>query len=362
MIFITIISKTMESTNEIKGPSSGSISVKIKNLFSGTGFRKRYADSGMTPDPFRVMVNKEISDYMRSWKFLILLIIIVLTCIGSVSVAIANISQTIKASDTDESFLFLRLFTASDGSLPSFFVFISFLGPLLGIIMGFDAINLEENKGTLSRIMSNPVHRDYIINAKFLAAITVLSVMMFALGFLVMGIGLIAIGIPPTAEEFLRILFFITASIFYISFWLNLSIFFSVKFRQPATSAMAGIAVWLFFTVFYSIIVSLIAKAAQPSETASAQQVLSYQEFIINLFRVLPSQLYSDITTAFLVPAVRSLGPLTVEKMYGTIPGALPLGQSVILVWPQITGLAAVTIICFVMSYVSFMRREIRSR
>jgi len=362
MIFITIISKKMERTNEIKGPSSGSISERIKNLFSGTGFRNRYADSGMTPDPFRVMVNKEISDYMRSWKFLILLIIIVLTCIGSVSIAIANISDAIKASETDESFLFLRLLTASDGSLPSFFVFISFLGPLLGIIMGFDAINLEENKGTLSRIMSNPVHRDYIINAKFLAAITVLSVMMFALVFLVMGIGLIAIGIPPTAEEFLRIIFFITASILYISFWLNLSIFFSVKFHQPATSAMAGIAVWLFFTVFYSIIVSLIAKAAQPSETASAQQVLSYQEFIINLFRVLPSQLYSDITTAFLVPAVRSLGPLTVEKMYGTIPGALPLGQSVLLVWPQITGLAAATIICFVMSYVSFMRREIRSR
>lgn len=362
MIFITIISTKMGSITDIKGQSSGRISIMIKNLFSGTGLSNRAADPGMIPHPFRVMVNKEISDYIRSWKFLILLIIIVLTCLGSVSIAIANIEEAIKAGGTDESFLFLRLFTASDGSLPSFFVFIGFLGPLLGIIMGFDAINLEENKGTLSRIMSNPVHRDYIINAKFLAAITVLSVMMYALGFLVMGLGLIAIGIPPTAEEFLRIIFFITVSILYISFWLNLSIFFSVKFHQPATSAMAGIAVWLFFTVFYSIIVSLIAKAAQPSETASAQQVLSYQEFIINLFRVLPSQLFSDITTAFLIPSVRSLGPLTVEKIYGTIPGALPLGQSILLVWPQITGLAAATIICFVMSYVSFMRREIRSR
>ena len=352
----------MGSITDIKGQSSGRISIMIKNLFSGTGFSNRSADAGMIPHPFRVMVNKEISDYMRSWKFLILLIIIVLTCLGSVSIAIANIEEAIKAGGTDESFLFLRLFTASDGSLPSFFVFIGFLGPLLGIIMGFDAINLEENKGTMSRIMSNPVHRDYIINAKFLAAITVLSVMMYALGFLVMGLGLIAIGIPPTAEEFLRIIFFITVSILYISFWLNLSIFFSVKFHQPATSAMAGIAVWLFFTVFYSIIVSLIAKAAQPSETASVQQVLSYQEFIINLFRVLPGQLFSDITTAFLIPSVRSLGPLTVEKIYGTIPGALPLGQSILLVWPQITGLAAATIICFVMSYVSFMRREIRSR
>jgi ABC-2 type transport system permease protein len=40
----------------------------------------------------------------------------------------------------------------------------------------------------------------------------------------------------------------------------------------------------------------------------------------------------------------------------------LPLGQSLLLVWPQVTGLIAATILCFVLAYVSFMRREIRSR
>lgn len=33
-----------------------------------------------------------------------------------------------------------------------------------------------------------------------------------------MGFGLIAIGIPPTAEEFWRIVFFIITSIFYVAF------------------------------------------------------------------------------------------------------------------------------------------------
>jgi ABC-2 type transport system permease protein len=336
--------------------------LNLNRLFGSSDHRETYNDRNRVISPFRVMVNKEISDYIRSWRFLILLVIIVLTCMGSVSVAIANISDAVKNSQTGDSFLFLKLFTASDGTLPSFFVFISFLGPLLGISMGFDAINLEENRGTMSRIMSNPVPRDYLINAKFTAAFIVMSVLLFALGFLVMGLGLIAIGIPPTAEEFLRIIFFIALSIIYISFWLNLSIFFSVKFRQPATSALSGIAVWLFLTVFYSIIVSLIAKATEPSATATTQQVVTYQEFIMNLFRVLPSQLFSDATTTLLVPTVRSLGPLTVEKIVGTIPSSLHLGQSVLLVWPQITGLIAATIICFVMSYVSFMRREIRSR
>jgi ABC-2 type transport system permease protein len=317
---------------------------------------------GKTDNSFIVMVKKEISDHLRSWRFIILLAIIILTCIGSVLIALDGLTSAIKQNQSEDTFLFLRLFTASDGTLPSFFVFVSFLGPLLGISMGFDAINMEENRRTLSRIMSHPIHRDSIINAKFTAAIAVLSVMFFLLGFLVMGIGIIAIGIPPTPEEFLRVIFFILLSILYVSFWLNLSIFFSVKFRQPATSALSGIAVWLFFTVFYGIIVSLVAKAAAPSDASSAQQVLSYQQFIVNLFKILPSELYSDITSTLLVPTIRSLGPLTVERMYGTIPSALPLGQSLLIVWPQITGLIAASILCFVFSYISFMKREIRSR
>jgi ABC-2 type transport system permease protein len=62
------------------------------------------------------------------------------------------------------------------------------------------------------------------------------------------------------------------------------------------------------------------------------------------------------------MPSVRSLGPLTMEQMIGTLPGPLPLGQSIMLVWPQVTGLAAGTIISFVISYYKFMRREIRPR
>jgi len=316
----------------------------------------------MVIHPFRVIVQKEISDHVSSWRFIILILIIALTCFGSMYTALTNISTVVKANDPDGAYLFLKLYTISDGTLPSFFVFVSFLGPLLGISLGFDTVNSEQNKGTLSRILSQPVHRDYLINAKFVASLTVISVLLFALGFLVMGLGIIIIGIPPTPEEFWRMVFFILLSILYVAFWLNLAIFFSVRFRQPATSALSCIAVWLFFTVFYNIIVNLIAKAIEPSAMASTNQVFRYQEIILTLMRILPSELYSDATTVLLMPSVRSLGPLTMEQVVGAIPGPLPLGQSLLLVWSQITGLIAATVLCFVLSYVSFMRREIRSR
>ena len=312
--------------------------------------------------PFRLLVEKEISDHVRSWRFVILIAIIGLTCLGSMYTALTNISNAIKPDDPEGSFFFLKIFTISDGTLPSFVVFISFLGPLLGISLGFDAINSEQNKGTLSRILSQPIHRDYIINAKFLAALAVISVMFLSLGFLVMGAGLISIGIPPTVEEFLRIICYIALSIIYVAFWLNLAILFSVRFRQPATSALAAIAVWLFFTVFYPMIVNLITKPFEPSALATAQHIIFYGKLKLGLLRILPNELFDEATTTLLMPSVRSLGPLTMEQVHGSIPSPLPLGQSVMLVWPQVTVLIAATIICFLLAYVPFMKREIRSR
>jgi ABC-2 type transport system permease protein len=335
---------------------------KSNHFFSGFKIFGRAQKEDEVPHPFWIIVYKEISDYVRSWRFFILIALIALTCLGSMYTALTNIGKELKPNDPEGTFFFLKLFTITDGTLPSFIVFISFLGPLLGISLGFDSINSEQNKGTLSRLMGQPIHRDYLINAKFTAALIVISILFFALGFLVMGFGLVAIGIPPTPEEFLRIIVFILLSILYVAFWLNLSILFSVKFRQAATSALAGIAVWLFFSIFYDMIVNLIAKAFAPSAMAFEQQVIIYQKFILNLLRLNPSQLFSEATTTLLMPSVRSLGPLTMEQIQGTIPSPLPLGQSLLLVSPQVIGLIACTILCFALSYIFFMRKEIRSK
>ncbi len=321
-----------------------------------------FRNSDRVKPPFRVIMEKEMADHIRSWRFIILIGIIILTSLGSLYTAMTNFPGAVKPNDPEGTFFFLRLFTLSDGTMPSFTVFISFLGPLLGIGLGFDAINSEHNRGTISRIMSQPIHRDYIINAKFLAALTVISVMLIALGLLVMGAGLVSIGIPPTVEEFLRILLFIVLSIVYVAFWLNLSILFSVLFRQPATAALAAIAVWIFFSVFYPLIVSLVTKSLEPAPTASPEYIVAFERFRLVLLRLMPNQLFSEATTTLLMPSVRSLGPLTLEQMIGALPGPLPLGQSIMLVWPQVTGLVAGTIVSFVVSYYLFMRREIRPR
>ncbi|WP_407946680.1 ABC transporter permease [Paenibacillus tarimensis] len=314
-----------------------------------------------TPSPFWVIVHKELGDHIHSWRFGILVGIVVLACIGSIYSAVIALQQGTGNSDS-ENYLFLKMFTASDGTLPNFITFVSFLGPLIGIALGFDAVNTERTKGTLSRMLSQPLYRDDFITAKFTAALLLVALVIFSLGFSVMGLGLFTIGYPPTPEEFGRVVIFLLTAVIYVGFWLNLSLYFSVRFRQAATSALSGIALWLFFTVFYSLIVNLLAKSFEPGEQAGTSQILSYQQTLLFINRLSPAELFTEATTTLLVPEVRSLGPLTMEQVIGAIPSPLPLGQSLLLIWPHLTGLIAAASLAFALTYALFMRQEIRSR
>ena len=315
---------------------------------------------GAAISPFWVIVQKEFGDHIRSWRFTILLAIITLACIGSIYSAVSAIRGGALNDNLD--FLFLQMFTISDGTLPNFVTFVTFLGPLMGIALGFDAVNSERNRGTLSRLMSQPIYRDDFILAKFTASLLLVTVVIFALGLLVMGLGLFTIGYPPTPEEFWRVFFFLVLAVVYVGFWLNLSILFSIRFRQAATSALSSLALWIFFTIFYGLVLNLIANAIAPSSDAAVQRIINYQETMLWLNRISPAELFSEATTTLLTPNVRTLGPFTLEQVYLAIKSPLPLGQSLLLIWPHATGLIAATVICFGISYVMFMRQEIRSR
>ncbi|MDR1719349.1 MAG: ABC transporter permease [Dysgonamonadaceae bacterium] len=308
------------------------------------------------------MTGKEIFDLLRSWRFLILFMLIAFACLGSIYSSLSGFSDAVKKISGDDAFFFLRLFTVSDNSQYSFTILVSYLGPLLGISLGFDAINSEHNKGTLSRLLSQPVYRDYIILSKFIASLTVISLLFIVLTLLVFGWGLINIGVPPTFDEVMRLISFTVLNIVYVAFWLNLSLFFSVWFRQAATSALSGIAVWLFFSFFYGIIMNLIIRGLVPKQIVSEAQAVAVNNFALELMRGNPCFMFTEATSTLLIPESRSYWMYTPEQYVGALPTPLPLGQSVLMVWPHVTFLVAGSILLFALGYYAFMRREIRSR
>ncbi len=309
----------------------------------------------------RAVFRKELADHFNSRRFLILATIVAVTGLAAIYVAAVNIRQEVRET-AESGFVFLRLFTASGGSLPPFTSFMGFLGPLVGLALGFDAINGERVRGTLSRLVAQPIHRDSIINGKFLASICIIALMIFALGFIVAGLGLRLIGIPPTGEEVLRILAYLGLSVVYVAFWLALSLLFSVVFRQTATSALAAIATWLFVVIFVGLLAGLIADAVVPvGSDAGAEELLRHERLHQALGRLSPTILYDEATTVLLQPQVRTLGPVLLSQIEWAVPGPLPFGQSLLLIWPHLTGLVAATLVCFAASYVLFMRHEIRA-
>ena len=304
---------------------------------------------------------KELSDHFSSNKFLILLALIYIAGLSSTYVALTTIRE--QASSLSGN-VFLFLFTTKGDILPSFIAFISFFIPIIGIIFGFDAINSEKNSGNLSRILSQPIYRDSVINGKFLAGVTTLTIIIASIVFIIAGVGLFAIGVPPTAEEILRLLFFIFICVFYGGFWMGLSILFSVIMEKTAASILTAIAIWIFLMFFLPIIANAIANAMVPlSDTASvADQVRNYT-IEHSISRISPATLFTEAIVVLLVPAGGNLMfiPLLESQVSRMILNPLSIGQSLIQVWPQLVIIVALAIICFAISYIIFMRQEIRS-
>ncbi|MEZ5831273.1 MAG: ABC transporter permease [Dongiaceae bacterium] len=186
--------------------------------------------------PQRPSVAKEAADHLTSARMRFLEVLVGLAAIGAVYAATQTIRQTVGS----DPFLFLTLFTTAKDPLPSFVSFLGFLVPLAAIALGFDAINTEHTRRTLSRVVAQPIYRDALLMGKFLAALLTLGILLAVLWLVVIGLGLIFLGLPPSGEEVARAFTFWAATLFYGGVWLALSMMFSVLFRQPATSALAA--------------------------------------------------------------------------------------------------------------------------
>src|SRR5690349_23961068 len=196
------------------------------------------------------VILKELSDHLTSARMIVLGMLVLLVAFASLYGAIDRLRDT----TAEDPFLLLKLFTVDRAPLPSFVAILGFLVPLMAIGLGFDAINGEHNRRTLSRILAQPIYRDALLMGKFLAGLATLTICLAALWLLVIGFGLIFLGVPPGGEEVARSLAFLIIAIFYAGVWLSLAMLFSVVFRSPATAALVALGIWLFLSVLWPML------------------------------------------------------------------------------------------------------------
>lgn len=304
---------------------------------------------------------KELADHLSSARMRVLEWLVVLTA----AAALYGALQHVRATTATDPFVFLRLFISGGDSLPSFASILGFLIPLVAIGLGFDAINGEYSRRTMSRILSQPIYRDALLLGKFLAGLATLAIALVCLWLLLIGAGILLLGVPPSGEEVARSLAFLVVALAYAGVWLAVSLLFSTLFRSAATSALVSLGLWLFLTLLWPMLAPAVAQLIVPPSATSlimGQPDLHTLALQMTLMRFSPTELFSEAVLAILSPGTRVLGPIFFSQIQGMVLGApLPLGESLAIVWPQVVALIAGCIVVFAGAYASFQRQEVRA-
>ena len=325
---------------------------------------------------FMVICRKELADHLGSKRFLLLFGLIIALALFSAYQG----AESIRNNDTG---VFINIFSGYYGGGYPFLTIMYMFGPILGLALGFDAINRERTNGSLSVLLSQPIFRDSIINGKFLAGIGALSLVAVSTIGIMSGVAIPLLGFGPGADEIVRIVLFTLLTILYLSVWLAIGILFSTITKKTTTSILLSISTWIFSIIVISILASVIANALVSTQmpsgmfrivtpdnngTASLEpydqsQMEAWQERMRTnseissmISRISPAVLYQEAASS--ITTVNS--PIFSSGVAVSF-GYLAPEQDMTSNWPQVVALAAVMVVCFAASYMLFLRQEIRA-
>ena len=312
------------------------------------------------------IAGKELADHLLSVRLYVLLVILGIAAV----IPLYFVGEDVRSAATSASgypAIFIYLFAyppqgVNFGPL-SFTVsaFVAIAAPLLGVAFGFDAVNGERHQGTLPRLLSQPIHRDDVINGKFAGALLAITLALAVVLLVITGIGMLRLGIVPRLDEIIRLVAWLAVTVLYVALWLAFGMLLSVVIRRAATSALVGFGLWLFIAMPFigPLLVSLLGSFVASGATTQAD----YASTIQWVARLLPGQVYAEASAALLRPTLTSV---SASEIYSTqaqqqIPTLFSFDQSFALIIPHVVILFALTVGCFALAYARFMRQEVRA-
>mgnify|MGYP001059966794 CR=1 FL=1 len=325
--------------------------------------------------------SKELADHLGSKRYIVLFALIVVLSTMSAYQGAEYIRNRTTAS-------FINIFSGAQVGF-SFIYLMVFFGPIIGLALGFDAINKERTSGSLSVLLSQPIFRDSVINGKFLGGVTALSLLTVSTVGIMCGVAIPVLGFGPAVGDVSRIVLFTLLTVLYLAFWLGLGILFSTVTKKTSTSILMSVATWLFCSIVITIIATLVANTLAPIQIPGMPtgggmgggfnrtkvgelnitritQSQEYRQAVqrrytiqMSIQRISPANLYDEAASSILGTSGGGFGFIGPEA--GTPFRQLELTQGLMTSWPQITAIAVALVVCFAASYMLFLRLEIRA-
>jgi ABC-2 type transport system permease protein len=339
--------------------------------------------------PELIVARKEFLDHLTSKRFLAIFAIMILLAILSMMSGLTQYNQTLQ--DYKDSAAQNQLTHQSGVSvalaMPSVLTVFSsmnqylvLIAAILSVAMGFDLISKEKEEGSLKSLLSHPVYRDSVINGKLIGALSVLTVVMCST-FLITIAVMLFYGIVPTADDLIRIGAYFVMALLYCGVFFAISTMASTIAQTSAMAVLYTIAIVLvlyMITSFSGQVAGVIVGPApqyvpMPAEDLSssassnsvpgadnAQQYYTTKSEIIDDINTLsPVYAFSDKISNAILYMAGAQAVTSGPSAYGgyTEPSIL---DSLSLVWTSVLAMIVELILPLAISYVIFLRMDIR--
>jgi len=149
-------------------------------------------------------------------------------------------------------------FRGMDITIASLVSLVIYLVPLISLILGYDAIVGERERGSLDLLLTMPITRLELLFGKYLGlgmALTISTVAGFGIAGIILSYG---IGFPALLQYSV---FMITTLLMGLSF-LSLALLLSAYCTSRVSASGAAIALWFFFVLVYDLVLIGILVAA----------------------------------------------------------------------------------------------------
>ncbi|MDQ1273720.1 MAG: type transport system permease protein [Planctomycetota bacterium] len=220
-----------------------------------------------------VIAKKEFFDSIRSKTFLIIFgIFLVLMLVSSVT----GINNYDKQLDQYQKFQVENqnpdknsVFTDFPEPKLTAVVFqemvtnIGLIGAILAIILGYNTVSGEKERGNLKLLLSYPLYREDVVNGKFLGKIGVLILTLAVTSILSIACALV-MGMNLTGSDLVAIILFMVISTLYLITFLGISIFFSTVSKSGTSSILNSFMFWILSTMIITSFSGIVADAMVP--------------------------------------------------------------------------------------------------